>query len=204
MRAAVRITCPGHPCGDVQHGGFTVPAVGADAGTVRLITVLESPAADAAAARISSHLKTTLQAFRSAGARAATMADLRAEGVYVTTALKCPKLGYSVSRTTADFCSALLEAEIGLFPNARVIMLMGDTAIATMNAIARRSSGRDLIPSGPAYRVRRGDYRWNGMRVIPSYPCTGHSYLIEASKRDLIAADLRAGLATAGVAASGR
>lgn len=197
MRAAVRITCPGFFCADVDHGRFTAPPEPGDPARVRMIVVLESPPAGPSGPGVPSHTETTLQAFRSAGTAAASMGDLDALGVYVTTAVKCAKNGYGVHRSTVDACSFLLEAELGLFPNARVVMLMGDTAIAAMNAVARRRSGKRLIPARPTYKLRGKEYRFDGLRVFPSYLCTGRSYLIEASKREMIAEDLRTGLEAA-------
>ena len=74
-------------------------------------------------------------------------------------------------------------------------MLMGDVAIGAFNAIARRRTGKRLIPSGPTYKVRGGEYWFEGKRVFPCYLQTGKSYLIERSKREMIAADLKAALA---------
>jgi len=129
---------------------------------------------------------------------AASRRDLETRGIYLTTALKCAKVGYGVGRSTVKACSRLLEEEIGLFPGAAVIMLMGDTAIGAYNAIARRRTGKGLIPSGPTWKARAGEYWFEGKRVFPSYLQTGRSYLIERSKRDMIAADLRAALALIG------
>jgi hypothetical protein len=197
VRAAVRITCPGHFCADVDHGRFAAPPDQEDPEWIRMIVVLESPPAGPPGAGSPLHTETTLQAFRSAGAGVASMSDLSRLGVYVTTAVKCAKTGYGVQRSTVEACSFLLEAEIGLFPRARVVMLMGDTAIAAMNAVARRRTGKRLIPARPTHRLRGKEYRFDGLRVIPSYLCTGRSYLIETPKREMIAEDLRKGLAVA-------
>ena len=48
------------------------------------------------------------------------MRDLVDRGIYVTTAVKCGKIGYGVGRGTISACSTLLEKELALFPNARV------------------------------------------------------------------------------------
>jgi hypothetical protein len=197
VRAAVQITCPGFFCADVDHGRFAVPSPEEHPERIRVIAVLESPPAGPFGPGVPSHAETTLQAFRAAGVAAASIGDLNRLGVYVTTAVKCAKSGYGVQRSTVESCSFLLEAELGLFPNARVVMLMGDTAIAAMNAIARRHTGKRLIPARPTYKLRRKEFRFEGLRVFPSYLCTGRSYLIEAAKREMIAEDLRKGLAAA-------
>ena len=199
MQIADVVRCVSFPCEDVDHLRYELPGPGTEPPGVRLILIAEAPPADAAdglfAPGLPFHLETTLDAFRAAGAAVASREDLTALGVYLTTALKCAKVGYGVKRPTVEACSRLLEKELDLFPRTRVIMLMGDVAIGAMNSIARRRLGRRLIPSGPTYKVRAGEYRFEGKRVFPSYLPTGRSYLIERSKREMIAADLRAALA---------
>jgi uracil-DNA glycosylase len=199
VRVCDKVSCPDFPCGDVLHGRHEIPRVRLDPEAVRLILVAEAPPTEVAeslyAPGMPFHLDTTLDAFRAAGARVASRDDLAALGVYLTTAVKCAKTGYGVERATVEACSRLLESEIDLFPRARVIMLMGDVAIGACNAMARRRTGKRLFPSGPTYKVRDGEYYFEGKRVFPSYLQTGRSYLIERSKREMIAADLRAALA---------
>jgi uracil-DNA glycosylase len=201
-RVADRVTCDHFPCRDVDHRRFEVPGGVVDPGRVRLVLIAEAPPAQPADSLFASgmpfHLETTLSAFRAAGLEAASLRDLADLGIYVTTAVKCAKVGYGVERATVEECSRLLEAEVDLFPKARVLMLMGDVAISAWNAVARRRSGKRLIPSGPTYKVRSGEYWFEGKRVFPSYLLTGRSYLIEESKRTMIAADLRAALALIG------
>ena len=62
------------------------------------------------------HLETTLDAFRAAGATAASRRDLAARGIYLTTAVKCAKVGYGVERSTVEACSLLLEGRSASFP----------------------------------------------------------------------------------------
>ena len=199
MRVKARVGCPDFPCGDVDHRRHEVPGAEVDPGRVLMIVVAEAPPAEEAdglyARGMPFHLETTLDAFRAAGWAASSRRDLAARGVYLTTAVKCAKVGYGVGRATVEACSRLLEQEIGLFPSARVIMLMGDVAIGALNAIARRRTGRRLIPAGPTWKLRSGEYHFEGKRVFPSYLQTGRSYLIERAKREMIAADLRNALA---------
>jgi hypothetical protein len=198
MRAAATVICADFPCRDVDHGRYERAGMEAEASKVRMIVVAEAPPAEAAdgwfAPGTPFHLETTLDAFRSAGAAVASLADLQRLGVYLTTAVKCAKVGYGVERATVEACSHLLEREIDLFPRAQVLMLMGEVAISAGNALARRRTGKRLIPSGPTWKARQGEYWFEGKRVFPSYLQTGRSYLIERSKREMIAADLRAAL----------
>ena len=91
-------------------------------------------------------------------------------------------------------CSRLLEAELGLFPNLSVILAMGDVAIRAINEIGRRRTGRRIIPAGSTYKIRGPDCLLEGIRVFPSYLQTGKSFLIEKSKRKMIAEGLRSAL----------
>jgi uracil-DNA glycosylase len=87
-----------------------------------------------------------------------------------------------------------LEDEIDLFPKTKAILLIGDTAIKTMNRIAKRNAGKAIIPSGSTYKIRKNKYFYKGLRIIPSYLQTGKSYLIEKSKRKMIAEDIKMAL----------
>jgi uracil-DNA glycosylase len=72
---------------------------------------------------------------------------------------------------------------------------MGDTAIRAMNYIAKRNIGKPIAPSGSTYKIRKGEYFYKQFRVFPSYLQTGKSYLIEKSKRKMIAEDIKTALA---------
>jgi hypothetical protein len=71
---------------------------------------------------------------------------------------------------------------------------MGDVAIKAMNAVARQRGQPRVIPAGPTYKLRRAEYRYGEIRVLPSFLPTGRSYLIERSKREMIAEDIRLAL----------
>jgi uracil-DNA glycosylase len=83
---------------------------------------------------------------------------------------------------------------MGLFPKTEAILLMGDTAIKAMNFIAKRNVGKKVIPSGSTWKIREAEYFYKQFRVFPSYLQTGKSYLIEKSKRKMIAEDIRKAL----------
>ena len=138
------------------------------------------------------YVETTLDAFNKAGYPVSSMQDITDLGVYITTATKCAKVGYGVSLATIENCSQLLlEKELSLFPNIKVFLLMGDVAIKAMNRIAKRATGRPIIPSGPTWKIRKGTYSFGDRPVIPSYLMTGKSYLIEKSKQKMIAEDIK-------------
>jgi uracil-DNA glycosylase len=188
VNVAELIRCESLSCTDVAHDRYTVPAGPANPDEVTVIMVAEAPPPDPA------DWLTTAEAFRDAGEQVETLDDVLGLGVYLTTALKCGKTGYAVSRESIDACSRLLEEELGLFPLAPVLMLMGDTAIKAVNAIARRNREPRPVPAGATYRIRGGDYRFRGMRVFPSYLHVGPAFRIERSKRRMIAEDIAAAL----------
>jgi hypothetical protein len=49
--------------------------------------------------------QTTVQAFRDAGAGISSVQDILGMGVYLTTAVKCGKMGYGIARSTVLECS---------------------------------------------------------------------------------------------------
>jgi len=69
---------------------------------------------------------------------------------------------------------------------------MGDVAIKAMNYIARRDIGKAVIPGGSTYKIRKNQFFYGATRVFPSYLQTGKNYLIEKSKRRMIAEDIKA------------
>jgi uracil-DNA glycosylase len=193
------VRCESFSCLDVEHDRYTVPGAVANPDTVTVVMVAEAPPADPAdwfdAGRDALYARTTVQAFRDAGENVSSLEDVLDLGVYLTTAIKCGKTGYGISTDTVRACSVLLEAELGVFPLARALMLMGDTAIKAVNAIARRNGEPRVVPAGSTYKLRGGDYRFRGMKVFPSYVQAGPAFFIEKSKRQMIAEDIAAALA---------
>jgi uracil-DNA glycosylase len=53
----------------------------------------------------------------------------------ITTAVKSPKTGYTVDDDVLKTHLPILEAELALFPNLKVIMLMGNVAKKAVNMI---------------------------------------------------------------------
>jgi uracil-DNA glycosylase len=88
----------------------------------------------------------------------------------------------------------LLEKELALFPNVKVLMLMGDVAIRAINYIARGAGEGRVIPAGSTYKIRGQEYFFRGKRAFPSYLQAGPSFFIEKSKRRMIAEDISAAL----------
>ena len=138
--------------------------------------------------------QTTVQAFRDAGADVRNIEDIVGQGIYLTTAVKCGKIGYGLKAATIRECSLLLEKEMALFPNTQVFLLMGDVAIKAVNYIAKRAGEERVIPAGSTYKIRGQEYYFRGRRAFPSYVQAGPSFYIEKSKRRMITEDIAAAL----------
>jgi uracil-DNA glycosylase len=193
------LNCADFPCSDVNKKVYLIPGVAIEPEMVRAIMISEAPPEDARdyfyAKDSPAYMQTTVQAFNDAGVRVGSMKDVLDHGVYVTTAIKCAKTAYSLfPETIENCCFRILEKEIDLFPRIKTILLMGDTAIKAMNYIAKKNTHQRLVPSGSTYKIRKEEYFYKRLRVFPSYLQTGKSYLIEKSKRKMIAEDIRAGL----------
>jgi uracil-DNA glycosylase len=176
-----------------------VPDIEVESEKIRAMMISEAPPEKAGdyfyAQGTPFYVQTTMQAFNDAGFNVSSMSDVLNLGVYVTTAIKCAKTTYAISpKTIENCCLRILEDEIALFPKTKTILLMGDTAIKAMNFIASRNIGKRIIPSGPTWKIRKNKYSYTQFRVFPSYLQTGKSYLIEKSKRKMIAEDIKAAL----------
>ena len=198
MRVSQCVECSAFPCSDVKHDCYVVPSVSVKPETISIVMVSEAApekADDYYYAKGNPLFRqTTVQAFNDAGASVSSVKDIVSRGVYLTTAVKCGKTGYGVKADTIRECSLLLEKELLLFRNPRVLMLMGDVAIKALNYIALRGGEPRVIPAGSTYKIRGQKYFFRGMRVFPSYLQAGPSFFIEKTKRRMIAEDIAAAL----------
>jgi len=198
MHPSKFVKCTDFPCLDINKDRYLVPDIEIEPDKIRIIMISEAPPQDTSDSFYAQdnpfYMQTTVQAFNDAGSDVSSMEDVLNLGVYVTTAIKCAKTAYSISSKTIENCSCILENEIDLFPKIKTILLMGDTAIKAMNYIAKRNIGKRIIPSGSTYKIRKNKYFYKQLRVFPSYLQTGKSYLIEKSKRKMIAEDIKAAL----------
>jgi uracil-DNA glycosylase len=194
MKLAGCIECKEFSCSDINKNGYLVPAVDLNLEKIKAVMISEAPSENPEDYFYASgepfYLKTTIQAFDDAGIRVNSMQEILDLGFYLTTAIKCPKTQYGVSAATIKNCSAILEKELFLFPNIEVYMLMGDVAIKAFNYISKGNIGKNTIPAGSTYKIRKNQYYYQERRVFPSYVQTGKNYLIEKSKREMIAEDL--------------
>jgi len=195
MPISDQIKCTDFPCTDIRTESYLIPDIDIDPKTIRMIIISEVPPQDSKeyfyAPNNPFYLQTTLQAFNDAGLNLVTIEEILNLGIYITTAVKCGKTDYSISSKTIDNCSKILENEINLFPNVKIYMLNGDVAIKAMNYISKRQLNERVIPSGSTYKIRKNGYFYKGIRVFPSYILTGKNFLIEKSKRKMIAEDIK-------------
>jgi uracil-DNA glycosylase len=198
MKIADKIKCVGLPCSDVDKNSYIIPPAEIDIAKIKVLMITEAPPDNRAdyfyAAGRPFYLQTTLQAFKDAGANVASMKDIIDLGVYITTAIKCAKSQYAISTETMKNCAVLLEKEVALFPNVKVFLLGGDVAIKMMNDIWKRQTGKRVIPAGSTYKIRGQKYYAGDKRVLPSYTPAGKNFLIEKSKRKMVAEDIREAL----------
>ncbi len=198
MKASKSVQCKDFLCLDTRRESYVVPGVDVDPERVTIMLISE-----AAPEKLSDYYyagwdslfqQTTLQAFQDAGAKVQSMQEILDLGVYLTTAVKCGKTGYGLASATIENCSRLLEKEIGLFPNVKVYLLMGDVAIKSVNLIAKRTGEPRVIPAGATYKIRGGEFHFRGARAIPSYVQAGPAFFVEKSKRKMIAQDIACAL----------
>ena len=195
MKMSDCIHCKEFPCKDVLTDHFTAPDVVVDPHSIKMIMISEGPSVhpneNFYEPNSHEYMQATLQIFRDAGLDISNMNEIIHKGVYITTAIKCPKEGLSISTETVKNCSYILEDELSVFTNIKVILLNGDVAIKAMNHIRKRQDGVRIIPAGSTYKIRKAKYEYRGIRYLPSYILTGKNLLIEKSKRKMITEDIR-------------
>ena len=170
--------------------------VDADPASIRAIMINEvvpaDPEQDFYGASGEEYLSTTIPLFQQAGLDVASIGDILKMGVYITNAVKSPKTAYAIEKDKLEESLPWLEAEIALFPNVQVILLCGDVAKKMYNQIARKTSKKNVIPSGSTYKIRSQAFYHGDIRVMPSYIITGGNLLIEKSKVRMITEDIAA------------
>lgn len=176
-------------------GDLRLNDIDIDTGSIRAVlineVVPENPDDDFYGKTGELYLSTTLPLFRKAGFEAESISDLLNSGVYITNAVKTPKTEYAIEKGEMEKSLPWLEKELSLFPNVRVIMLMGDVAKKMFNQIAKKHTKKNAIPSGATYKIRQTPFYTGGIRVMPSYIITGGNILIEKSKCAMISEDLK-------------
>ncbi|MDE6909461.1 MAG: uracil-DNA glycosylase [Lachnospiraceae bacterium] len=136
------------------------------------------------------YLKTTIPLLQGAGAAVSSIQDILQMGIYITNAVKTPKTEYAIDKSSIESSLPYLEAELSLFPNTKVIMLMGDVAKKAFNMITKKSTKKNAVPAVSTYKLRNSELYYKGIRVMPSYIMTGGNILIEKSKVAMATEDI--------------
>ena len=136
------------------------------------------------------YLKTTIPLLQGAGAEVVSIQDILKKGIYITNAVKTPKTDYAIDKSSMENSLPYLEAELSLFPDIKVIMLMGDVAKKAFNMITKKSTKKNVIPAVSTYKLRNSEIYYKGIRVMPSYIMTGGNILIEKSKVAMATEDI--------------
>lgn len=179
-------------CGDTQNLRFN--DVNIEPETIRAIMINEvvpsSPEEDFYGKPDSAYMSTTIPLFRKAGIEVGLVQDILNRGIYITNAVKTPKSEYAVSKESIENSLPYLGKELALFPNVKVIMLMGDVAKKAFNMISKKTTKKNAVPSISTYKLRNTEIIYKGIRIIPSYIMTGQNILIEKSKFEMASEDI--------------
>lgn len=179
-------------CGDTQN--LRLNDVNIEPEMIRAIMINEvvpsSPEDDFYGKPDSAYMSTTIPMFRKAGIEIGSVQDILNNGIYITNAVKTPKTEYAVSKESIEDSLPYLEKELALFPNAKVIMLMGDVAKKAFNMICKKATKKNAVPSISTYKLRNTEIFYNGIRIMPSYIMTGQNILIEKSKFEMASKDI--------------
>ena len=164
--------------------------------TIKAIMINEvvpsDPVQDFYGAPDADYLKTTIPLLQGAGTAVSSIQDILQLGIYITNAVKAPKTEYVIDKSSIENSLPYLEAELSLFPNIKVIMLMGDVAKKAFNMITKKSTKKNVIPAVSTYKLRSSEIYYKGIRVMPSYIMTGGNILIEKSKVTMATEDIAA------------
>lgn len=162
--------------------------------TIRAIMINEvvppCPEDDFYGKQEAAYMSTTIPLFRKAGIEVNTVQDILDRGIYITNAIKVPKAEYTVSKSSLEESLPSLEKELALFPNLKVIMLMGDVAKKAFNMISKKTAKKNVVPNISTYKLRGSEILYNGIRIMPSYIMTGQNLLIEKSKFEMASEDI--------------
>lgn len=179
-------------CGDTQN--LRLNDVNIEPETIQAIMINEvvpsCPEDDFYGKPDSAYMSTTIPMFRKAGIEIGSVQDILNNGIYITNAVKTPKTEYAVSKESIEDSLPYLEKELALFPNVKVIMLMGDVAKKAFNMICNKATKKNAVPSISTYKLRNTEIFYKGIRIIPSYIMTGQNILIEKSKFEMASKDI--------------
>lgn len=136
------------------------------------------------------YLETTIPLFQKAGIEVTNIQEILEHGIYITNAIKTPKTETTIDNAAIERSLPYLETELALFPNVKVIMLMGDVAKKCFNRITKKATKKNAVPAISTYKLRHSELFYRTIRIMPSYIMTGKNILIEKSKVQMAAEDL--------------
>jgi Uracil-DNA glycosylase len=136
------------------------------------------------------YLTTTIPLFQKSGLQVKDIQDILHMGVYITNAVKTPKSDYTIEKSSIENSLPYLEKELALFPNVKVIMLMGDVAKKAFNMLTKMATRKNVVPAVATYKLRNSEIYYGNIRVMPSYIMTGKNILIEKSKFAMASEDI--------------
>ena len=136
------------------------------------------------------YLKTTIPLMQRAGAQVTSIQDILQLGIYITNAVKTPKTDYAIEKSSIEKSLPYLAQELVLFPNVKVIMLMGDVAKKAFNMITKKATKKNVVPAISTYKLRNSQLYYGDIRIMPSYIMTGGNILIEKSKVTMATEDI--------------
>ncbi len=181
---------------ELEKSNLQFPDIDIDCTKIKVLMINETPPPDPednfySLSKKSEYLNSAVSLFNNSGFPVSCMNDITEKGIYITNALKSPKLSSIVEPAFIEKDLSYLEAEIDLFPNLMIIMLMGDVAKKAVNMISKKRTKKNVIPSLATYKIRGNEYYMGNIRVMPSYIMTGANLLIEKSKCDMICGDIK-------------
>ena len=138
------------------------------------------------------YLTTTIPLFQKSGLQVKDIQDILHMGVYITNAVKTPKSDYAIEKSSIKNSLPYLEKELTLFPNVKVIMLMGHVAKKAFNMLTKKATKKNVVPAIATYKLRNSKIYYGDIRVMPSYIMTGKNILIEKSKFAMASEDIAA------------
>ncbi|EEW7306234.1 hypothetical protein HFM57_002834 [Escherichia coli] len=143
----------------------------------------------------SGYFTTVARQLALAGLSASSGEVLLNHGIYLTSALKLPKTQITATPAEIILWSPIVEWELELFANIKVIFVGGDIARKCLNIIAKKQTRKHAIPSTPTYKLMNSALVWKGISILPGYILTGKNLLIEKSKIEMNVEQLRKGIA---------
>ena len=109
MRVNECLACESFPCADVNKAVHVIPQVEIKPEDISVVMISEAapdnPDDYYYAQGDPPFQRTTVQAFMDAGIKVSSVQDILNLGVYLTTAVKCGKTGYSIRADTVKECS---------------------------------------------------------------------------------------------------